>query len=235
MMRGVLLAVQEWIQEQATDQITAYGLAEAVGDCLDPRKAASTAKKILQFGPGGNRIRVRTARCWLNQLGLVYGRYRKGVFIDGHEREDVVLYRNEVFLPRWKLLQRRMVIFQEDASGTVTWSAPPTLLPGEKPLVLVTHDECTLNANDGKRQGWMKKGEQLLRQNGKGRGIMVSGFLTPEGRLKVPDSIPDCELKRNLMWVLRPDGEGPVRGSMWLHEYGKDNYWNGEKMVWHTL
>ena len=63
---GVLLTVQEWIQEQATDQITAYGLAEAVGDCLDPRKAASTVEKILQFGPGGNRIRVRTARRWLN-------------------------------------------------------------------------------------------------------------------------------------------------------------------------
>ena len=36
------------------------------------------------------------------------------------------------------------------------------------------------------------------------------------------------------MWVMRLDGEGPVRDSMWLHEYGKDNYWN-RKMVWHAL
>ena len=229
---GVLLAVREWIQEQPADQITAYGLAKAVGDYLDSKKAASTVEKILQFGLGGNRIRARTARRWLNQLGLVYGRYRKGVDVDGHEREDVVLYRNEVFLPHWKSLQRRMVIFQEDESGTVTWSAPPTLLPSEKPLVLVTHDESTFNANDGKRQGWMKKGEQPLLQKGKGRGIMVSGFLTPGGRLRVPDSISDHELERNPMWVMHPDGKGPVRDSMWLHEYGKDNYWNGEKMVW---
>ena len=80
----------------------------------------------------------------------------------------------------------------------------------------------------------MKKGEQPLRQKGKGRGIMVSGFLPPGGRLRVSDSIPDCELERNPVWAMRPDG-GPVRDSMWLHEYGKDNYWNREKMVWHTL
>ena len=41
-------------------------------------------------------------------------------------------------------------------SGTVTWSVPSTLLPGGKPSVLVTYDESTFNANDGKRQGWMK-------------------------------------------------------------------------------
>ena len=83
---GVLLAVREWIQEQPTDQITAYNLAKAVGDYLDSKKAASTVEKILQFGPGENRIRARTARRWLNQLGLVYGRYRKEVYVDGHER-----------------------------------------------------------------------------------------------------------------------------------------------------
>ena len=81
----------------------------------------------------------------------------------------------------------------------------------------------------------MKKGEQPLHQKGKGHGIMVSGFLTPGGRLRVPDHISDCELERNPMWIMRPDGGGPVRDSMWLHEYGKDNYWNGEKMVLHTL
>ena len=224
-----------FVQEQPSDQITAHGLAKAVRDYLDSKKAANTVGKILQFGPGENRIRARTARRWLNQLGLVYGRYRQGVYVDGHEREDVVLYRNEVFLPRWKLLQRRMVIFQEDDSGTVTWSAPPTLLPSEKPLVLVTHNESTFNANDGKRQGWMKKGEQPLRQKGKGRGIVVSGFLTSGGRLRVPDLISDRELESNPTWVMPPDGEGPVRDSMWLHEYGKDNYWNREKMVWHAL
>ena len=92
----------------------------------------------------------------MNQLGLVYGRYTKSVYVDGHEREDVVLNRNKVFLPRWNSLKRRMVVFAEDG----TWSPPPALLPGERPLVLVTHDESTFSANDGKRHGWMKKGDE---------------------------------------------------------------------------
>ena len=32
----------------------------------------------------------------------------------------------------------------------------PQNLPGQKPLVLVTHDESTFSANDGKPQLWME-------------------------------------------------------------------------------
>lgn len=39
-----------------------------------------------------------------------------------------------------------MVVF--DSEGN--WKAPVTLREGEKPLILVTHDESTFNANDGK-------------------------------------------------------------------------------------
>ena len=48
---GVLLAVREWIQEQPTDQITAYGLAKAVGDYLDSKKAASTVERLRRIVP----------------------------------------------------------------------------------------------------------------------------------------------------------------------------------------
>ena len=102
---GVQTAVCEWIAEHPVDQITAYGLAKAVGTYLDSERAIAVVEKILQFGPGGNRIRARTACCWLNQLGLVHSRYTKGVYVDGHECEDVVFYRKEVFLPRWNSLK----------------------------------------------------------------------------------------------------------------------------------
>ena len=84
-----------------------------------------------------------------------------------------------------------MVHFKED--GTCELSEPEKLLlPGEKSLVFITYGESTFNANDGKRQGWMKKGHQPIHQKGKGKGIMISGFLTPGGLLKVPDHISDC-------------------------------------------
>jgi hypothetical protein len=165
----------------------------------------------------------------LKNLGLVHGRYTKGVYFDGHEREDVVRYRNEVFLPLWRQHQRRLVSFEEDGS----WKPPPGLLEGEKPLVFITHDESTFNANDGKRQGWMIQGRQPLKPKSRGKGIMVSGFLTPGGRLRVPDHIPDSELLQDPMWVKVDDK--PVRDAMWLLEYGKDNYWTGDKMVEHAV
>lgn len=122
-------------------------------------------------------------------MGVIHNTVRKGVFIDGHERPDVVKYRNNEFLPQWKNYQRRFVVFSKDG----TWKVPLTLTEGEKPLVLVTHNESTFNANDGKRSLWMKKGHQPIRPKSKGRGIMVSGFLTPGGRLCVPKNISDAE------------------------------------------
>ncbi|KAI8967333.1 hypothetical protein BDB01DRAFT_829099 [Pilobolus umbonatus] len=47
---------------------------------------------------------------------------------------------------------------------------------GEKKRVLVTHDECTLYANDGKREMWIRQGENPIRKKGPGMSIMVSEF-----------------------------------------------------------
>ena len=73
------------------------------------------------------------------------------------------------------------------------------LPPGQKLLVLVTRDESTFNANDGKRQMWMKEDEQPLRPKGRGKGLMVADFLTPGGRLAVPDAITDAQLTAQLL------------------------------------
>jgi len=37
----------------------------------------------------------------LKRLGLVYSKYKKGLYIDGHERPDVVEYR-KIFLEEMK-------------------------------------------------------------------------------------------------------------------------------------
>ena len=39
---------------------------------------------------------------------------------------------------------------------------PQNFTSGQKPLVLVTHDESTSSANDGKRRLWMEDGKQPL-------------------------------------------------------------------------
>ena len=91
--------------------------------------------------------------------------------------------------------------------------------PDQKPLVLVTHDESTFNANDGKRQMWMKEDKQPLRPKGRGKGLMVSDILTPGGRLAVPDAISDAQLTARLL---------PPRYATEYFVYGKDKYWRGD-------
>ena len=83
----------------------------------------------------------------------------------------------------------------------------------------------------------MKKEQPPLRQKGQGEEIMVSGFLTPGGRLQVPEHITDdmlCNSELYPQWPRMEDGR-PQRGAMVYLEYGKDNYWTGEKMIDHAI
>ncbi len=62
--------------------------------------------------------------------------HQKGVYFDGHERDDVVAYRKQ-FLDKLTELDSRSV-YGDDI---------PILLPGELPLVAIQHDESTFFAN----------------------------------------------------------------------------------------
>lgn len=42
---------------------------------------------------GGQRITEQCARRWLIKLGYRITEVRKGIYVDGHEREDVIKYR----------------------------------------------------------------------------------------------------------------------------------------------
>jgi hypothetical protein len=69
------------------------------------------------FGPGGNKIRARTARRWLHTMGFDYKAIqKKKIYIDGHEWEDVVAYRNNIFISELRHHERHLVNFNEDGS-----------------------------------------------------------------------------------------------------------------------
>ena len=86
---GVQLAVREWLAGATEGELTGYGLAKAVGKYLDSRRAEQALVECFRLG--GNRIRACTARRWMKKMGFSY-EVKKGVYIDGHEREDVVRY-----------------------------------------------------------------------------------------------------------------------------------------------
>ncbi|PKY54915.1 hypothetical protein RhiirA4_474000 [Rhizophagus irregularis] len=57
-------------------------------------------------------ISTRTANRWLKKMGFVYDRYQKGMYVDGHERPDVVEYRKQ-FLERISMYQNLMPTFED--------------------------------------------------------------------------------------------------------------------------
>ncbi|CAG8811317.1 25412_t:CDS:2, partial [Gigaspora margarita] len=119
-------------------------------------------------------ISLATLRRWMNKIRFNYKRYKKGVYVNGHEREDVIIYRWEFLqkmeeydrlMPKWKNINCE--IYKE-----------PNLLPGEKKHILITHDECVFHANDSTREFWGPEEEQPLRKKELGKGLHVSEFLT---------------------------------------------------------
>ncbi len=45
-----------------------------------------------------------------------------------------------------------------------------------RPIIMITHDESTFSANDGRRKVWILDGHGILQPEEKGKRIMVSDF-----------------------------------------------------------
>ena len=91
--------IQEHHQEIAKDgyvqaqDIVDYFLTPAIQEKLGVKKQA---------------ISIWTAHHWLKKLDWCYGHKKNGMYIDGHERVDVVEYRNQ-FIERWREYEKWMV------------------------------------------------------------------------------------------------------------------------------
>ena len=226
----VQLFVREFISSKK-EEITSSLLAQAVTEFVGSREMGAHVQASLELVEAEREdegqqkrpssLKARAARMWLNKMGYSWRSAKKGVYIDGHEREDVVQYRQEVFLPTIQAVRSRLATWDDD--GNVVKEG---VLPEEgRWVVIVTHDESTFNANDGRRQLWLQDKENPLRPKGNGKGIMVSEFLTPRGRLQVPTSISDQQLKASNL----------QRYATETFEYGDNKYWNSEMLAHQTL
>ena len=111
-------------------------------------------------------IHKETARRWFHELGFSRVHHQKGVYFDGHDRSDVVAYRNS-FLADMEALDKRSITFDGNIPE----------LAGEKPLIRVVHDESTFHANCDQSYFWGDENTNVLRQKSLGAGIMVSDFV----------------------------------------------------------
>ena len=129
-------------------------------------------------------IHHRTACHWLKKLNWWYTRKKNGMYVDGHERDDVIQYRNE-FIGRWKEYEKRFLKFDNDRNQTNQLNGFPVAQIGRFQIILVTHDESTFYANDRRKTKWIHTSQTAVAEaKGEGQSIMASEFCVPEwGRL----------------------------------------------------
>lgn len=86
----------------------------------------------LGLNLNGQKISEGSARRWLAKLGYELKEVKKGVYVDGHEREDVVAYRKQ-FLEqfaaneRYKACYSNVSIFTDTSKGFVVPTGMRTL------------------------------------------------------------------------------------------------------------
>ena len=150
------------------------------------------------------------------------------MFIDGHERTNVV-EDQKAFLKTMSDLEPYLVEFDLERNIKNKIYPDDCQVGGtnRQPVIVITHDECTFSANDGKTHGWQRKGDTFLCPKGKGRGIMVSDFLLSFSWL-------------NLFRLSKKEQDQVVKRcglsskeAVEILEYGENNedYWNEVKLV----
>lgn len=153
----------------------------------------------------GRGVSLATARRWMRKEGFRFLAHKKGLYFDGHDRPDVVDYRQGSFLPAMAMHSKRLVKYVVGSVGDEALREPDNYV--ERRLVLCAHDEMTAQANDSRAKSWVLEDQHVLRKKGVGRGIHQSDII--------------CT---TIGWL---------RDASQTLEYGKnyEGYWTGELFI----
>ena len=145
-----------------------------------------------------------TAQRWLHHLGWDYKDHSKDIYFDGHEREDVVAYRNK-FLQQMASLRSRIAVYEGQNMDQII---SPILPPNVPELVPITHDESIFYANDEIVKTWGPAEENQLRRKSQGLSIHASEFICESiGRLRLSEEekITNDLLPENICFLRTTD------------------------------
>ncbi len=181
----------------------------------------------LTLEPGFPRsVGVSTCRTWLMELGFEVLTPRKGIFFDGHEREDVVKARMS-YLRR--MVKLGFLHFTDAPTPEAVEAIPKDIEPPSADkrfkTVYFFHDESTFHCNDDQNLKWGIKGENILKRKGKGAGIMVSDFIDNHNGFLVLSDVEYEEAKKS-----HPNIKKYARDFL---KYGenKEGYWNLKRFM----
>ena len=128
---------------------------------------------FMRLGVDKMSISTLTAQRWLVKLNWRYSQKKNGMYIDGHERDNVMAYW-EAFIHRWAEYELQFSFWDDN------WN--PLSCPSDlRPLILVTHNESVFFQNDERSICWSHQDSRPApKPKGEGQSLMVSDFLTAE-------------------------------------------------------
>ena len=132
---------------------------------------------------GRTKIGNSTATFWLSQLGMVLINEKIGIYKDGHERKDVVEFRERYVKEDVNKYRPNMITYAGDDMDEIVEAASGADLYRE-----IFHDESIVASNDGKSTYYGVEGTQdKCYSKSQGSSIMVSGFICScHGKMTLP-------------------------------------------------
>ena len=177
----------DWNESMLTDE----DLASDISLHLQELGKEISAKKVVQFLARDDvkekhgitkTISERTACRYLTSLGYRFTAPKKGQYADGHERADVIWYREKKFLPAWREIQDHMYSWTKD-------NIPEEVNVQGKRVIVWFHDESIFYAHDRWKKGWYHKDAPAKPYTkGEGASLMVADYVSADfGWLQSPD------------------------------------------------
>ena len=126
-----------WLRSQKPAKRTGQNSKRFIEEVILPNEPSYSKYKIFH----------RKYCNWLNSLSFEVtdtDKKKGSIYVDGHDRADVVAYK-ERFYKRWF---DRYLLRMESYEGPEMVEIPPELAGHESNIVPVFHDESTFNANE---------------------------------------------------------------------------------------
>lgn len=184
--KSVSLKHNETFRLKATEFVRSHGYVKGAPNL--------TLDNFIQWvsDEWGVKICNETARVWLHEMGFSYQQFNKGIYFDGHEREDVVEHRKK-YLATLATLKPRFLTsptqLPVSTSHHYAPSQPHALVSSPQHIIRVFHDESTFYANADQSLYWSDGSTQALKQKSLGQAVMVSDFIDEvNGYLKFEDT-----------------------------------------------
>ena len=120
-------------------------------------------------------ISLATAQWWMHMMDYRWTKAPSGQYVDGHERSDVVEYRQMEFLPTIAELECYTMAWNDGVEKIRDYKGP------YRRVVIWWHDESTFYANDRQLIFWVHSSVTAIpRTKGEGISEMVADFVSAD-------------------------------------------------------